>query len=308
MRILITGGNGQLGRTLAPLLTKRGHEVTILDIHNTVSHHKVVIADIRNVLALRQVMTGHDVVVHAAALHGVHFGTVPERAFIEVGILGTYNVLQAAQAANVAKVVYISSTSVYGISSSQSRCRVVHVNERTPLRPVDINDSCKVMGEQLCRYFSQSHKLDCTILRVGRFFENDWVDFNLRKLSGGVDVRDVAQSVLLAAEARKFSAQVFCIASRTRFTDADFPYLMGQADEVIEQRYPGARAACAQFGRSLPKTVHRVVSIKRAEKQLRYDPQWNFEVFLGLPQPPQEVEHIAELQPSLSRRDGKDNR
>jgi UDP-glucose 4-epimerase len=280
MRIVITGGNGQLGQTLAPLLAKHGHDVTIVDQSPSESAHPTIITDIRNVDAMRRAVDGQDVVIHAAALHGIHMGTVSERHFIEVGVLGTHNVLEAARAAQVRKVIYISSTSVYGISSTQPRSKAIYVDEDTPLCPIDINDMCKVMGEQLCHYYRQNYQLNSSVLRVGRFFQDDWVTFNLRKLSGGVDIRDVAQAVLLAVEAQSRSDGTFCVASQTSFTQADIPYLAECADEVIEQRYPGAREAFARLGRSLPKTVHRVVNIARATHQLHYRPQENFVEFL----------------------------
>jgi len=280
MRILITGGNGQLGRTLAPLLRIHGHDVTIVDQFPAESAYPTIIADIRNADAMRRAVDGHDVVIHAAALHGVHIGTVSERHFIDVGVLGTHNVLDAARAAQVTKVIYISSTSVYGISSTQPRSTAISVDEDTPLRPIDINDVCKVMGEQLCHYYRQHYRVNTSILRVGRFFQDDWITFNLRKLSGGVDIRDVAQAVLLAVEAQSRSVGTFCVAAQTAFTHADMPYLAEYADDVIEQRYPGAQAAFARLGRALPKTVHRVVSIARATQQLHYRPQENFAEFL----------------------------
>src|SRR3954466_16195520 len=99
MRMLITGGNGQLGRTLAPLLHTHGHDVTIVDQSRVESAYPTIITDIRNADATRRAVDGHDVVIHAAALHGVHIGAVSERDFIDVGVLGTHNVLAAARAA-----------------------------------------------------------------------------------------------------------------------------------------------------------------------------------------------------------------
>jgi hypothetical protein len=81
-------------------------------------------------------------------------------------------------------------------------------------------------------------------------------------------------------EAQCKSDGTFCVAAQTAFTQADIPYLADHADDIIEQRYPGAREAFARLGRALPKTVHRVVSIARATNQLHYRPQENFAEFL----------------------------
>jgi len=282
MRVLVTGGNGMLGHTLAPMLVDRGHTVTLLDNHEFTSPFATIVVDVRDAAALRQAFEGQDVIVHAAALHGVHIGLVPEVEFLEVNITGTYNVLQAADTIHANKVVYISSTSIYGASVTRRRRSAVYINEKTPVNPIDINDTCKLMGECLCTYYMRHHRLPCIILRLGRFFEGEWIDFNLRKLSGGVDVRDAAQAVVLSIEAGDLRDYIFCISSRTRFTKDDVKRLIGHADHVIEERYPGAQEIFESIARPLPRIVHRMVDITRAGEQLKYNPQWNFDAFLDL--------------------------
>lgn len=163
MRILMTGGNGQLGRTLAPVLRTHDHDVTIVDQSAIESAYPTMITDIRNADAMRRAVDGHDVVIHAAALHGIHIDTVSERHFLDVGVLGTHTVLAAARAAQVKEVIYISSTSVYGLSSTQPRSTAIYVDEDTPVRPIDINDVCKARSEQLCDYYRQQYQLNTTI-------------------------------------------------------------------------------------------------------------------------------------------------
>jgi nucleoside-diphosphate-sugar epimerase len=122
--------------------------------------------------------------------------------------------------------------------------------------------------------------LSCIALRFGRFSRDDWVASNLYKLFGGADVMDIAQAAFLAAEATALEDDVFCISARTRFTAEDAPRLIGQADTVIEQHYPGTRKLFEMHGIQLPRVIHRIVDIRRAESQLKYAPQRNFEEFL----------------------------
>ncbi len=72
MKVLITGGGGNLGRVLAPALVGAGHEPVLMDNRALESPHETVRADARNRGEVRNVLRETDVVVHAAALHGIH--------------------------------------------------------------------------------------------------------------------------------------------------------------------------------------------------------------------------------------------
>jgi len=282
MKVLVTGGSGTLAQILTRELLKYGHTVTLVDKRPfTSSTCQTIIADIRNESKMMSAMANHDVVVHTAALHGVHKSTNSELDFLDVNILGTYQVLNAALLSGVRRVVFASSTSVYGVSRKNMGDVAVYIDENTEKRPLDINDLTKVKGELLCEYFNAKSDMECISLRIGRFFKgDDWLDYNLTKLYGGIDVNDVAQGIRLAVEAIGMVDKVFCLASKTRFTKNDLKGLIGNANEVIEMHYPGAKELFASNGWELPRNVHRIVDISRAEKQLGFKPVNNFDVFL----------------------------
>ncbi|MCU5237116.1 NAD(P)-dependent oxidoreductase [Bacillus cereus] len=280
MKVLITGGAGMLAKVLAPYLCQKGFEVTLIDSKLINSRWPLKVVDIRSLESLREVMKNQDIVVHAAALHGIHIGQRSDKDFLDVNIIGTYNVLKEAVEFGVKRVIHISSTSVYGISRRNSLGKSVVVNENTPFNPLDINDLCKTQSEFLCEYFRGAYGLDCINLRVGRFFKENPIEFNLKKLYGGVDALDVSQAIYNAICSKNLVNHIFCISSKVPFCEDDCEELIGRAHIVIERYYPGTTELLATLGRKVPRSIHRIVNIKRAEEELGYVPIYNFDLFL----------------------------
>ncbi|WP_411501452.1 NAD-dependent epimerase/dehydratase family protein [Bacillus thuringiensis] len=280
MRVLITGGSGALAKVLAPYLHQRGCEITLLDFQQVNSDFPLKIVDIRNIESLKGIMKNQDIVVHAAALHGVHIGHYSEENFLDVNVIGTYNILKTAAEAGVKRVIHMSSTSVYGISRRNFLEKSIWVNEKTPLNPLDINDLCKMQSEFICEYFRKNYNLDCITLRLGRFFKEDPIEFNFKKLYGGVDALDVAHAIHKTIFAKDLINHTFCISSKVPFNKGDCEELIRQADLVIERYYPGVTNLFATLGRKIPKSIHRIVDIQRAEEELDYSPVYNFDLFL----------------------------
>jgi nucleoside-diphosphate-sugar epimerase len=243
---------------------------------------RILQGDVLDPVFMREVVRGHDAVVHAAALHGRHVRDHSIQQFLRTNVEGTGNVLDASVAAGVKHVIVMSSTSVYGLSARTPLARTAFVDESTPCHPRDSNDLCKVLSEELAAYVSRRDGLPVTVLRSGRFFVDDLLEFNLAKLTGAVDVADVAQAVVRSLAEPPNGLEIFCIASRVRFDAVDAPELSTAADEVIEERYPGAKAALATCGWALPKRLHRVVSIAKASAAIGYQPEQSFERFIKL--------------------------
>ncbi len=113
---LITGGAGFVGINLCRYLLAKGQKVTSLDIadfphKDVVDKVRIVIGDIRDRGAVQEAMADIDVVVHAAAALPLH---KPEDIY-STDVEGTRNVLVVARAANIERVIHISSTAVYGV-------------------------------------------------------------------------------------------------------------------------------------------------------------------------------------------------
>ena len=107
---------------------------------------------------LEQVMEESDYVFHLAALW-LHECVHHPRDAVNVNALGTFNVVEAAQAANIAKVVYSSSASVYGDALA------IPMTEDHPFNNRTLYGATKIAGEQFFRAFNEQHGLDYVGLR-----------------------------------------------------------------------------------------------------------------------------------------------
>jgi UDP-glucose 4-epimerase len=107
---------------------------------------------------LESVLTESDLAFHLAALW-LHECVHHPRDAVNVNALGTFNVIEAAQAANVAKVVYSSSASVYGDALA------IPMTEDHPFNNRTLYGATKIAGEQFFRAFNEQHGLDYVGLR-----------------------------------------------------------------------------------------------------------------------------------------------
>jgi UDP-glucose 4-epimerase len=169
-RALITGGAGLVGSHIADLLVAENvKEVTILDnftrgrLENLEiakgGNLRIVAGDIRDRALLRDLMEGIDVVFHQAAIRITQCAEDPRLA-LEVLADGTFNVLEAAVAAGVGKVVAASSASVYGLAEAFPTPESHHgYDSRT------IYGAAKSFNEGLLRSFHEMYGLNYVALR-----------------------------------------------------------------------------------------------------------------------------------------------
>lgn len=172
MRHFITGGSGFVGMHLVDLLLEKGHDITIYDTVEPDAAYRAhprvrfVKGDVRDLTLLRSAMQGNDVVHHNAAVLPLG-ATGKELRDVNVG--GTRNVLEAARATGIRKVINISSTSIYGIQHGEI------LDEGAAPAPIDPYGASKAEAEQVCRAFRAEHpSLDistvrpCPIIGTGR--------------------------------------------------------------------------------------------------------------------------------------------
>ena len=174
-RVLITGGAGLIGSHIADQLIKGEagmdcREIVVLDNFDRGTRSNtawavangpvtVIEGDIRNRALVTETMQGIDLVYHQAAIRITQCAQEPRLA-MEVMAEGTFNVLDAAQAAGVKKVVAASSASVYGMAEAFPTSERHHpYNNRT------IYGALKVFNEGLLRSFNEMYGLDYVALR-----------------------------------------------------------------------------------------------------------------------------------------------
>ena len=150
MNILITGGAGYIGSTLAPLLLEQGHQVTVLDNFmfqqaslNQLCHlpaFDLIRGDVRDMALMARILPAFDLIVPLAALVGASMcdrDPVAARTIILEAIEEMMPLLRPEQ-----KLIYPTTNSGYGVGE-----RGIYCTEETPLRPVSLYGRLKVAAE-----------------------------------------------------------------------------------------------------------------------------------------------------------------
>jgi nucleoside-diphosphate-sugar epimerase len=221
----ISGGAGFLGMHLARRLVADGHEVRSLDLvpleEPELAVHEIR-GDVRDEAACRELVDGARVLVHAAAALPIRGSRAEIRS---VNVDGTLTLLAAASEAGVRRVVFISSTAVYGVPEKHP------IEEDDPLEGVGHYGESKIEAEEICRAFMR-RGLPCVILRPKTFvgperlgvFEIlfDWVREGRRiyVLGDGSNryqllaVDDLVAAILLAASRRAAAGETLNVGAK----------------------------------------------------------------------------------------------
>ncbi len=294
MRVVVTGAAGTLGRSLLPRLSSASHQAVALDIAPTTSEAEWIEADVRDPAAVLGAVEGADVVVHTAALHGIHLADHSPRQFYDLNLTGTFNVWQAAVAHKVRGVVFSSTMGVYGDSRLPSSDRDVAVlDEEMPLRPGDVYGWTKVAGEELCRYHLRHDGIPSIALRYGMFVPEPFFRYGIRLLYGGVHEDDVADAVMAAVGAfgqRQVGFETYNVESSLPFTAAAGRDLRTDPLAAVERHWPGSRQLLLARGVRSLKPITEVFPVARLEATLSVRPRHDFGGWLNdLRQRPDEV-------------------
>lgn len=173
---LVTGGAGFIGSHIVDELVWRGQQVRVLDNFLTgkrqnlakyLADIELIEGDIRNLATIQQAMQGVDYVLHQAALPSVPRSVADPATSHEVNATGTLNVLIAARDAQVKRVVYASSSSVYGNNPAPVKQEDMPTN---PLSPYAVS---KLAGENYCKVFYQVYGLETVVIRYFNVFGPD---------------------------------------------------------------------------------------------------------------------------------------
>ncbi|MBI4837007.1 MAG: NAD-dependent epimerase/dehydratase family protein [Candidatus Portnoybacteria bacterium] len=165
MRCLVTGGAGFIGSHLVDELIKRGNKVIVIDNlsngkkENLNPKAKFYKKDIRNLESVAPHFKGVDFVFHLAALPRVQFSIEHPIEANDNNINGTLNVLEAAKRARVKRVIFSSSSSIYGDQPK------FPYKENMPPNPMSPYALHKYVGELYCKMYSFLHGLETVCLR-----------------------------------------------------------------------------------------------------------------------------------------------
>lgn len=290
---LVTGGAGFIGSHLVERLVGDGHVVTVLDNFTTgrmrnIAHLegrqlRVVEGDIRKKEDLDKAMKGQEFVLHHAALPSVARSVEDPASSNEVNVTGTLNVLLAARAAGVRRVVYASSSSAYGDTPTLPK---IETMAPQPMSPYAVS---KLAGEHYCRVFTQNFGLETVSLRYFNIFgprqdpESDYaavvpkfVTLLLAKqrptiYGDGKQTRDftyvenAVEANMLACQAPKAAGEFMNIACGDRVTVGGLCNMIGEiAGKVLEPKLKPGRAGDVR---------HSLADIGKAGDLLGYRPR-----------------------------------
>src|SRR4051794_8498782 len=169
--VVVTGAAGFIGSHLAEELVRRGADVRAfvrytsgggwgwLDESELAADMQVVAGDIRDPETLAPAVRGADVVFHLAALIAIPYSYVTPLAYVRTNVEGTTNVLEAARAADVARVVHTSTSEVYGTA------RTVPISESHPLQGQSPYSASKIGADKIAESFHAAYGLPVTVLR-----------------------------------------------------------------------------------------------------------------------------------------------
>ena len=167
---LVTGGAGFIGSHLVKKLLKKGR-VRVIDNFSTGKKENIkgldvelIEADIRNLKKVKNGCSGIDCIFHLAAIPSVTRSLKEPLPTNEVNVEGTLNLLIAAKENNVKRVVYSSSSSVYGENQKLPKKESMLPD---PISPYAVS---KLAGEHYCRLFFKLYYLEVIILRYFNVF------------------------------------------------------------------------------------------------------------------------------------------
>jgi nucleoside-diphosphate-sugar epimerase len=173
VRVLVTGGAGFIGSNLVEELLERGHEVKVLDNFSTGRRQnleswngdvELFEGELRSYERVSNAVRGCDLVFHQGALPSVPRSVQDPITSNEVNINGTLNVLLAARDAGVKRVVFASSSSIYGDLPGLPRV------ESMPVGPAAPYAVSKLAAEQYCSVANKVYGLETVALRYFNVF------------------------------------------------------------------------------------------------------------------------------------------
>ena len=162
MHVLVTGGSGFIGSYVVEELVSNKHTVTVFDLQPPkepgIRHVK---GDLTAFDQLEKAVQGVDAICHVGAIGDVYLAFEKPDLAAAINVVGTTNVLEAALAQNVRRVVYASTWEVYG------KAQYEPVDERHPCNPDHPYNITKHAGDLLCQSYRELKGLNTCVLRLG---------------------------------------------------------------------------------------------------------------------------------------------
>ena len=271
MKVLLTGGSGDLGRTLVPRLLDRRDTPVILDVRapRDLKQGAVFIeGSILDRPKLMEIFRGCDFIVHITAWHGIHEDRDEKNAydFFDLNVRGTFEVFEAAVSLGIDKIVFISTTSVY--------------------RPDSRYGSSKILAELIAEDYGKHRDINVIILRPRGFIPywnrevyasySDWARWFWK---GAVHIDDVAAAVMLSLDLisrqRLTQQLILTLDSAYEYTDADLDHWDADGPgSTFKKYYPEYYDLALSYGLD-PTLKQTRLDISETVRWLGYKPSYS---------------------------------
>ena len=277
MRIVVTGGSGLAGRAVVERLVAHGDDVVNVDLVARDGPAPFRRADLSDLGQVYGALHGADAVVHFGAIPRPTFD-VPEVVF-RTNAMGAFNVLEAASALGIGRVVIASSVSTLGFPFNERPLapEYVPIDEAHPLRPQDAYALSKLVGEELASGFARRGRVTVASLRFPWIHTPETFAAQVRPLQGDpaagaanlwsyVDSRDAAEATRLALTADIAEHEACFVAAADSFMPIP-------SRELVAAHYPAAviRKGLSEYGSLLDAAkAERVLGFRPAHSWRSY--------------------------------------
>lgn len=290
MKVLVTGGNGLIGKSIVNNLLANDLSVRSMDLtKNNVQGIENFVGSILDINNVNQAVRGCDTVIHLAAKLGVKRTEINRLETLNLNIQGTVNILEACIKNDIKKVIFTSSSEIYGDQNVELISETCHRN------PKSIYGVTKLASEEYLQAYNSYYDLEYSILRYFNVYGPGQVaEFVLPRFikavmdgkppiiyGDGSQIRsfcyvdDIARGTLLALLSNKANSEVFNLGN-----DKDIITILETAKKVIEISGKEITPRLLSFkdaDRTTDRDINkRVPDISKARKVLGYEP----EVFL----------------------------
>jgi UDP-glucose 4-epimerase len=301
MKILITGGMGVIGSMVSTKFVQEGHRPVLMARHldnNLIRTIKdkvdIELGDVSDLPRILSIIQKHGIthIIHMAALIGALSNQNPPQS-VQINVMGTLNILEAARFMKVQRVIFSSAKGVYAATEPPHGPPTYKpITEDYPKDPLRIYDSAKLMGEHMGQFYRRTYGLDFAALRfsatygLGKTFRHGGDKAVLNRLIEGAFTRkptiidkggdpkndfiytkDAAYGVYLACIARKLNHSVYNIGTGVGVTVEDFA-------EEARKLFPGSNIEFRPGGSEGKPTYNCIYDISRARQDLDYSPQF----------------------------------
>jgi nucleoside-diphosphate-sugar epimerase len=298
-KALVTGGGGFIGCNLIDRLLAEGYSVRCLDnfatghranLARAVGEVEMVEGDLQSYERVHNAVRGCDVVFHLGALPSVPRSVQDPLTSNATNVVGTLNVLLASRDEGVRRVIYASSSSLYGANKDLPK------REDMPLLPIAPYAVSKLAGEGYCRSFTQVYELDTVSLRYFNVF--------------GPRQDPLSQ---YAAVVPRFICAFLEDRRPTVYGDGEHSRDFTYVDNAVEANIRAARAGEAAAGKAFNVACGERISLNQVLTELRSLTGQDIEAEYADPRPGDVPHSLADIslarellqyEPAVSFREG----